>query len=71
MGAGWCPPGILGIGIGGTPEKAMLMAKEPLMAPPTRIELKARGAKTKAENRVLSFTRRSTPFVSALRVWVA
>src|SRR5574343_308973 len=33
MGAGWCPPGILGIGIGGTPEKALLMAKESLMAP--------------------------------------
>ena len=33
MGAGWCPPGILGIGIGGTPEKAMLMAKESLMDP--------------------------------------
>ncbi len=33
MGAGWCPPGILGIGIGGTAEKAMLLAKESLMAP--------------------------------------
>jgi fumarate hydratase, class I len=33
LGAGWCPPGILGIGIGGTPEKAVLMAKEALMAP--------------------------------------
>jgi len=33
LGAGWCPPGILGLGIGGTPEKAMLMAKESLMAP--------------------------------------
>jgi fumarate hydratase class I len=33
MGAGWCPPGILGIGVGGTPEKAMLLAKESLMAP--------------------------------------
>lgn len=33
MGAGWCPPGILGLGIGGTPEKAMLLAKESLMAP--------------------------------------
>lgn len=33
MGAGWCPPGMLGIGIGGTPEKAMLLAKESLMAP--------------------------------------
>ena len=49
MGAGWCPPGILGIGIGGTPEKAMLMAKESLMAPLDMHELKARGAKTKAE----------------------
>ncbi|MDR0716559.1 MAG: fumarate hydratase [Azoarcus sp.] len=33
MGSGWCPPGILGIGIGGTPEKAVLLAKESLMAP--------------------------------------
>ncbi len=33
MGAGWCPPGILGLGLGGTPEKALLMAKESLMAP--------------------------------------
>ena len=31
MGAGWCPPGILGIGIGGTPEKALLLAKKSLM----------------------------------------
>jgi len=31
MGAGWCPPGMLGIGIGGTAEKAMVMAKESLM----------------------------------------
>ena len=49
MGAGWCPPGIIGIGIGGTPEKAMLMAKESLMAPCDIQDLKARGAKTKAE----------------------
>ena len=33
MGAGWCPPGIIGIGVGGTAEKAMLMAKESLMDP--------------------------------------
>ena len=33
MGAGWCPPGIIGIGVGGTAEKAMLMAKECLMEP--------------------------------------
>jgi fumarate hydratase, class I len=44
LGAGWCPPGILGIGIGGTPEKAVLMAKEALMAPVDIHELKARAA---------------------------
>jgi fumarate hydratase class I len=49
MGAGWCPPGILGIGIGGTPEKAMLLAKEAIMAPVDIQQLKARGAKTRAE----------------------
>ena len=49
MGAGWCPPGILGIGIGGTPEKAMLLAKEALMAPVDIHELKARGAANRAE----------------------
>jgi len=49
MGAGWCPPGMLGIGIGGTAEKAMLMAKESLMAPIDMAELKARGPQTKVE----------------------
>ena len=49
MGAGWCPPGILGIGIGGTAEKAMLLAKQSLMDPIDMQELKARGAKTRAE----------------------
>jgi fumarate hydratase class I len=49
MGAGWCPPGVLGIGIGGTAEKAMLLAKESLMAPVDIYELKSRGAKTRAE----------------------
>ena len=49
MGAGWCPPGILGVGIGGTPEKAMLLAKEAIMAPVDIQDLKARGAKTRAE----------------------
>ncbi len=44
MGAGWCPPGILGIGIGGTPEKAMLMAKESLMAPCDIHELREKAA---------------------------
>jgi fumarate hydratase class I len=49
MGAGWCPPGMLGIGVGGTAEKAMLMAKEALMEPIDMAELKGRGAKTKVE----------------------
>ena len=49
MGAGWCPPGMLGIGIGGTAEKAMLMAKEVLMEPIDMYELKARGPKDKTE----------------------
>jgi fumarate hydratase class I len=43
MGAGWCPPGILGIGIGGSAEKAMLLAKEALMEPVDIQQLKARG----------------------------
>jgi len=49
MGAGWCPPGMLGIGIGGTAEKAMLMAKEALMQPIDMAELKARGPRDRAE----------------------
>lgn len=49
MGAGWCPPGMLGIGIGGTAEKAMLLAKESLMAPIDMHELKARGAQNRLE----------------------
>lgn len=49
MGAGWCPPGMLGIGIGGSAEKAMLLAKESLMQPIDIQELQARGAQTKIE----------------------
>ena len=49
MGAGWCPPGMLGIGIGGTAEKAMLMAKEVLMEPIDMFELKQRGPRDKTE----------------------
>ena len=45
MGAGWCPPGILGVGIGGTPEKAMLLAKEAIMAPVDIHELKEKAAR--------------------------
>ena len=49
MGAGWCPPGMLGIGIGGTAEKAMLLAKEALLEPIDIQELKQRGASTRTE----------------------
>jgi fumarate hydratase class I len=49
MGAGWCPPGMLGIGIGGTAEKALLMAKEALMEPIDMHALLARGPANKTE----------------------
>jgi fumarate hydratase class I len=49
MGAGWCPPGMLGIGIGGTAEKAMQMAKESLMDPIDMSDLLARGPKDRYE----------------------
>jgi len=49
MGAGWCPPGMLGIGIGGTAEKAMLMAKEALMEDIDMYDLQQRGPSNKTE----------------------
>jgi fumarate hydratase, class I len=49
MGAGWCPPGMLGIGIGGTAEKAMEIAKEALLDPIDIQALQARGASNRAE----------------------
>ena len=49
MGAGWCPPGMLGIGIGGTAEQAMKLAKKSLMDPIDMAELKARGAQNDVE----------------------
>ncbi len=49
MGAGWCPPGMLGIGIGGTAEKAMMLAKESLMDPIDMYELLRRGPSSKLE----------------------
>jgi fumarate hydratase class I len=49
MGAGWCPPGMLGIGVGGTAEKAMLLAKESLMDPIDMHELLERGPANKLE----------------------
>ncbi len=49
MGAGWCPPGMLGIGIGGSAEKAMVLAKEALMEPIDMHELRARGPSSRIE----------------------
>ena len=49
MGAGWCPPGMLGIGIGGTAEHAMLMAKQSLMGDLDMSDLLARGPQDKTE----------------------
>jgi fumarate hydratase class I len=49
MGAGWCPPGMLGIGVGGTAEKAVLLAKESLMDPIDMFDLLARGPASKLE----------------------
>jgi fumarate hydratase, class I len=49
MGAGWCPPGMLGIGIGGTAEHCMVLAKQSLMEPIDMAQLKLRGAQTDIE----------------------
>ena len=49
MGAGWCPPGVLGIGIGGTAEKAAVLAKEALMGPVDIHELRERGPSSRIE----------------------
>ncbi|HET7402646.1 MAG TPA: fumarate hydratase [Usitatibacter sp.] len=49
MGADWCPPGLLSLGIGGSPEKAMLIAKWGMMEPINIHQLKARGPSNRAE----------------------
>ncbi len=49
MGAGWCPPGMLGIGVGGTAEKAMLLAKESLMEPINIHQLIEKGPASRVE----------------------
>lgn len=59
MGAGWCPPGMLGIGIGGTAEKAAVMAKESLMDPCDIQELIERGAETTDEKLRLEIYKRA------------
>src|SRR6202008_4133124 len=66
MGAGWCPPGMLGIGIGGSAEKAMLLAKEALMEPIDMAELKARGPKRKTEElRIERYEKVTSPGIGA------
>ncbi|HEX8013543.1 MAG TPA: fumarate hydratase [Casimicrobiaceae bacterium] len=52
MGAGWCPPGMLGIGIGGSPEKAMVLAKEALLAPIDMHALLARARRAEPLSRL-------------------
>ena len=59
MGAGWCPPGMLGIGIGGTAEKAAVLAKESLMDPVDIHELMERGAQTTEEEMRLDIYERA------------
>lgn len=75
MGAGWCPPGMLGIGIGGTAEKAVLLAKESLMEDLDMYELQAKAARGEKLDQVeelrLSCTRRSTRWASARKAWAA
>ena len=55
LGAGWCPPGVLGVGVGGTPEKAMYLAKKSLMAPVDIQDLIERGQIRQLKNCALSF----------------
>ncbi|MDY0072164.1 MAG: fumarate hydratase [Thauera sp.] len=68
MGAGWCPPGILGIGIGGTPEKAVLLAKESLMAPVDIHELRAKAASGATLSRVEELRLKLMDKVNALGI---
>ncbi len=49
MGAGWCPPGVLGVGVGGSPEQAMLMAKRSLFTPIDIHQIKDQGAQDAAQ----------------------
>jgi fumarate hydratase class I len=67
MGAGWCPPGMLGVGIGGSAEKAMLLAKESLMEPIDIGELIARSPKTPLEELRLEIYRRVNALPGSVR----
>jgi fumarate hydratase class I len=71
MGAGWCPPGMLGIGIGGTAEKAMLLAKEVADGAIDIHDLIGAARRTRSRSCASSCTRRSTRWASARRAWAA
>jgi len=71
MGAGWCPPGILGIGIGGTAGEGHAACKEALMEPVDIQELQARGAKNRIEELRLELFEKITRWASARRGWAA
>jgi fumarate hydratase, class I len=58
MGAGWCPPGVLGVGVGGSPEQAMLLAKRSLLEPIDIGALRQRGAQSADEALRLELHRR-------------
>lgn len=59
LGAGWCPPGTLGVGIGGSPEQAMLLAKQALFQPMDLDDVRTRGARTPEEHLRLALHRRA------------
>ncbi len=70
MGAGWCPPGMLGIGIGGTAEKAMMLAKEALMEEINMDELLRRGPENKIEElRIEIFEKVNRSWYWCTRSW--
>jgi len=71
MGAGWCPPGMLGIGIGGTAEKAAVLAKESLLDPIDIQDLMARGPANRIEELRIELSEKVNQLASARRAWVA
>jgi fumarate hydratase class I len=69
MGAGWCPPGMLGIGIGGTAEHCVLLAKKALMEPIDMAQLKQRGPRPISSACASRSSTRSTRWASARKGW--
>ena len=69
MGAGWCPPGILGIGIGGTADKAMALAKKSLLQPIDIQALQAKGQRAGPRSCGWNCTTKSIDWGSVPRDW--